>query len=717
MSGGRAKQILLVLISLCPAISRLEAQELKQRPASLATAADVVSHQRLQPRLSGSRFLRISPDGSYIFVQDGAGIFVLSREPLQLILYADLGEAYPAQFSADSRRVSLLRRDLTLITWQISDPLHPQERQLPAPQGCLDAQLAPDAAWIACLTKDFSLEIYRGSDFQRVFPQRKSADFSPAIRHPRYPISSYFASPSSAPFGFQSALDFAPLTNRGMLKTTPIHFSPDGKFLLFAWNSEPFRLELSALKKTGFPGSLHKHAPGIVGVPAADRVFWIDPKNESPPAISSLVTGEILSSLAFTQDTAQLATDSRYALLSENDAPATVLFDLQQNRPISIQPASAADVSGGNLVLLTPEGELRIYRMGEEQARAGGRLPPGVLPALRSALADASLSTLTVSVNGAGAVFDLVTGKRIANPAPFYGVSLPRPDSGSLLMAKRAEIPSGATHWTPNQTVAADFRDWTDAKALQLVPSQRVVLEYSFHDEIRDGFPVMLPDGAIPFNLRGLDPATGKELWKRGYASDPPIPFSDPQGTHIVLGWQAGTGSARHAARQFPGAQAAYKKQKIKEHDTFFEALDATTGTSLGGVLVQFGSGPASFDSAFSLGNDLFLVKDLYRISVFRLQEGNILARLRGQHLAASESAKMFALDDGDGKVSLYNLATATKIADRPLPDRVAYLRFSEDGTRLLVLTVHQEIFVLDLPQTLQTFPPTAAESNANPEE
>ena len=716
MSGVRAKQILFLLLSFCASISQPVAQELKRRTASLANAADVLSHQVLKPRLNGRSFIRISRDGSYILVQDAAGIFVLSREPLQPILYADLGETYPAQFSADSSRVFLLRRDLTLITWQISDPLHPQGRPLPAPQGCLDAQLAPDAAWIACLTKDLSLDIYRGSDFHRVFSQGKIPEFTPGMRRQRFPISSYSVSAFSGPFGFQTALDFAPLTNRGIFRTTPLHFSPDGKFLLSAANSEPFVVELSSLKKTGFPGSLHKHARDIVGFSAADRVLWIDPKKETSPAISSIATGEILSSLSFTEDAVQLATDSRYALVFEDDGLARVLFDLQQNRPIAIPPALAADVHAGNLVLLTPEGELRTYRLGEEHAHSSGRLPAGVLPALYSASTDAALASLTFSIAGEGAVFDLATGNRIASPAPFYGVSLSRPDSGILLMPKRAKISSGATHWTRNQTVAAEFRDWTDAKSAQLIPSQRAVVEYSFRDEMRSEAPLVLPDGTIPFQLRGLDPTTGRELWKHSYDSDPPIPFSDPQGVRIVLGWQANTGSARQVARQFPGAQSAYKGQKIKEHDALFETIDASTGTSLGAALIQFGGGPATFDSAFSVGNDLFLVKDQYRISVFRFREGNVLARLRGLHLAASESAKMFALDDGDGKVSLYNLETAAKMADRPLTDRVAYLRFSDDGARLLVLTIHQEVFVLDLARTVQIFPPTS-ERDANPEQ
>jgi hypothetical protein len=72
------------------------------------------------------------------------------------------------------------------------------------------------------------------------------------------------------------------------------------------------------------------------------------------------------------------------------------------------------------------------------------------------------------------------------------------------------------------------------------------------------------------------------------------------------------------------------------EWDSFFEVVDALTGTSLGGFLVQFGGGPASFDSAFSCGDTVFLSKDQMRLTVFELHDGKMLARLRGQHPAAS---------------------------------------------------------------------------------
>jgi hypothetical protein len=40
--------------------------------------------------------------------------------------------------------------------------------------------------------------------------------------------------------------------------------------------------------------------------------------------------------------------------------------------------------------------------------------------------------------------------------------------------------------------------------------------------------------------------------------------------------------------------------------------------------------------------------------------------------------------------LSLYGLETGARIAERRMPDYIDYLRFSEKGDRLLVLTAHQ---------------------------
>jgi len=83
-------------------------------------------------------------------------------------------------------------------------------------------------------------------------------------------------------------------------------------------------------------------------------------------------------------------------------------------------------------------------------------------------------------------------------------------------------------------------------------------------------------------------------LWKRDFGANAPTPFADPQGDRLVLGWKAKSWDAKEAASRNPAVKLIYKNAKLTDQDSFFEALDVRTGKSLGGILVQVGSGAPS---------------------------------------------------------------------------------------------------------------------------
>jgi hypothetical protein len=201
----------------------------------------------------------------------------------------------------------------------------------------------------------------------------------------------------------------------------------------------------------------------------------------------------------------------------------------------------------------------------------------------------------------------------------------------------------------------------------------------------------------IPYSLRALDPATGKELWKREFFENSPVPFADPQGDRLVLGWNAQSPFAQSAARRIPAVWEIFKHAKISKLDSYFEILDARSGESIGGVLIQVGSGPASYDAAFSAGDSLFLTKDGKRVSVYSLQDGSLKVRLVGAIPTANSQNNLFALEEGPGRLFIYDLSTGARLDQQIFPDSLAYAHFSADGNRLLVLTKYQLAFVLDV--------------------
>jgi hypothetical protein len=706
----------------------LLSQELKQRSAPARPAVDlhgdqpsdnsagVIALRRLNPPLRAAARLRFSSDGSHLLIQDQAGIFVLSHQPLHILLYADIGKAYPAAFSSDSQSVSILGRDLVLTTWHLSDPHTPERRELRVQHGCLDAQLSPDAAWIACFTPEFVLDLYRTGDLQRVYSQRLGSAIPGAAL---VPIARNRDSPFSIPFGFMSA-DITELADRGTFRSA-IYFAPDAKFLLVNEATSSFQLDLPSLRKSPVPGAIHKIAHGILGLFADDRalVSLPNPKKDPVRQIVSLSTGNVVAPVVFTAETAVLASNPRFALLMNFDVSGVTVFDLEKNTELATPPNLGADVYGDELVLCNAEGELRLYHLCEQRSTVVVRLPLGPFPSLGSALADPSLTTLALSLQGSGAAFDLATGNRLSALRTFHGLSFAAADSAFLGVLSRGKAFPAVLHWAKSQPNTSDMPAWTTEKALDLIPSRSAFISYAFHDDIGFHAPMVSPRGEVPFELRGLDPATGRELWHHEYGLNAPVPFSDPQGTRIVLGWRAHTSTAETQAKRFPAAREAFKKSKLKDQDSFFEVLDASSGASLGGVLVQFGSGPVSFDSAFCVGNFLFLIKDAYRLSVFRLSDGALLGRFRGNYPAANDAAKLFALDDGTGKLTLYNLQTAARLAERHFPDHIDYLCFSEKGDRLLVLTAHQVAYLLDVKKTIEAFPaaPAPATESAEPPE
>jgi len=209
--------------------------------------------------------------------------------------------------------------------------------------------------------------------------------------------------------------------------------------------------------------------------------------------------------------------------------------------------------------------------------------------------------------------------------------------------------------------------------------------------------PEVLPDGKIPFALSARDAASGAVLWEKSFVSSHPVPFVNPQGRNLVLGWEATSEAARSAAKRCHEAWPIFQKSKATRHDTFFEVLDSASGQTRGGVLVGTGSGPLSFDSVASVGSMLITAKAEGRISLYSLDDGELKAHLNGTVLAANEKARLLALVENGTQLEIHDLRTGQKLDAQNFSRPVAYAHFSEDGQQLLVLTRNQAVYILEL--------------------
>ncbi|MGC1491581.1 MAG: hypothetical protein WA798_09410 [Candidatus Acidiferrum sp.] len=658
----------------------------------------VLSRRTFKPPLRNAKVtVRYSPDGRSLLIQNPSGIFLLSRQPLVLTAHFSAENLYSSQFSSDSQSLTVVGFGLQMYRQKVPSGANLEQMELPFDNGCIDARLSPGGDYFACLFPDYKLIVYQLSTKQVIFSESLDSTGS-SFRVVLEPLGHYDA--FAGPFGFHRANDWQDLAGKDRF-VLPMSFSPDGKLLLVNTGLEAFGIDLATGRKKTLRGELHKQLKGSFCMLDDDRLLLARDEKDSRPVLVSLKTGDVLAHPAFTAGSVRPASDSRYVILADAGVAGERIFDLQENRELDAPDNVAVDIFNNELAALNSNGTLFLYHPGEKLPFASADLPPDELPNLLAAVVSPALDRFAFSVQGNGAVYDVTNGQMLSSTPPFSAPAFS--DSSTLYFlppslkhdvaspVSRLTLPSGKP-----QPAWQGEKELRDAQGGILFHSGGTVLfQYAF--ETKSGHPIIsAQESSVDYRLRALDQATGKELWRRDFSDHSPVPFADPQGDRLVLAWDASNASAEAAAKRIPTAWPIFKHAKRSNLDTFFEVVDCHSGASIAGVLLQQGSGPYSFDAAFSVGDALFLVKDEKRVSLYSLRDGKLLGKFVGLFTAASAESGLFALEETLGRVSFYDLATGTKLGQHNFMDPIAYIHFSSDGSRIFVLTKQQVAYVLD---------------------
>ena len=658
----------------------------------------VLSRRLLKPPLRNAKVtVRYSPDGRSLMIQNPSGIYLLSRQPLVLTAHFNAENLYTPRFSSDSQSMTAVGFGLQMYREKVPSGANLEQMELPFKNGCIDARLSPGGDYFACLSPDYKLIVYQLSTKQAIFSESLNSPGS-SFRIVLEPLGRYDA--FAGPFGLRRANDWQDLAGKDRF-VLPMSFSPDGKLLLVNTSLEAFGIDLATGRKRTLQGELRKQLKGSFCMLDDDRLLVARDEKDSRPVLLSLKTGDVLAHPAFTAGSVRPASDSRYVIFADAGVTGEWIFDLQENREVDAPDNVSVDIFGNELAALNTSGTLFLYHLGEKLPFASVDLPPDELPNLLAAAVSPALDRFAFSVEGNGAVYDVTTGQVLSSTPSFSAAAFS--DSSTLYFlppslkhdasspVSRLTLPSGKPQpaW-PGEKEPRDARE-----GILFHSGGTVLLQYAFETSSPHSV-ISAQESSIEYRLRALDPATGKELWRRDFPDHSPVPFADPQGDRLVLAWDASTSSAEAAAKRIPSAWPVFKHAKRSNLDTFFEIVDCHSGASIAGVLLQQGSGPYSFDAAFSVGNTLFLVKDEKRVSLYSLQDGKLLGKFVGLLTAASAQGGLFALEESPGRVSIYSLATGTKLGQHNFMDPIAYIHFSADGSRIFVLTKHQIAYVLD---------------------
>lgn len=657
---------------------------------------NLISVARLSPPLKAAASqVRFSPDGKYLLVQVESGVYILDRHPLEVRAWIEAPGALLARFSSDSKTLVLATRELDITRWDLSTNKVSNGRSLGADTGCLTSELSANGSLAACLDPRLVLKVFRtDTDDEIVSVPSDGADSASYVG--LIPLSQETG--YAEPFGYLVSDTLEPLAGRGIFPARLL-FSPGGHFLVAVESSRaPVCLDLVETRRVGCPAEIRKHPELTRGFVSPDEIAVADSDKRGRVQILAFPGGHRESTLGLTAPTAVLTTQPGYLVVrgTGNDREAA-LFDLRADAELrTTDQGTEMDLAGGTLATYSRDGELDLLDVKSGVREGKIALPAPWLPALRAAIASPNLDSIAVGIRGDGGLFRTATGDRVASLTGLRGgwfaengKSYAGQYDGRTVSVLQPDPATGRSGRLWSQTVSSNTQ-FTIQDAHFSGPAL-LIFERSALYVTPSGVPFS-PGYQRRGKLRALDVQTGGQLWSIDWQDDLPVPYADPQGKRLALGWRAESNGGKALAKRYPALRKQMEAVKLTLNDAVFEVLESATGKTVGVVLVRSGWGPGSFDSVYAAGDYLVCVQNGARITTYSLQTGEVQIRVFGYHPSVSGAAGLLAGAEGN-RVRLYSLKDARLRGEYLFPNAPVYMRFSADGSRLLVLTVQQFLY------------------------
>ncbi len=166
--------------------------------------------------------------------------------------------------------------------------------------------------------------------------------------------------------------------------------------------------------------------------------------------------------------------------------------------------------------------------------------------------------------------------------------------------------------------------------------------------------------------------------------------FFDDYSGRLIFYWRLGSDEGKARLKEDPALVERARQMGNKNDDYLVEVFDAFAGKSVGALLLETGNGSFDIESGFSEGNWLVAHDDNNRVLIYSINDGELRHRFFGANAAMNPTRNQVIVENYPGELTLYDLATGDTQARLRFKNSAAFVRFSLDGKRLLVLTSGQ---------------------------
>ncbi len=666
----------------------------------------LLAKKQLEPPLQDQiHTLRFSPDGKYLIAQDNATIYVLTRDPFRVKFLIPARDAFPAQFTSDSKFLTLYTSDLRIETWDIEKESPSAVYDMHSAHSCLQTALTRDGKILACIDDHSSTLTLIDTATQDHLFEKKD------VRS-----SSFSGGWGLAGLHFSYEIDYINLA-----------FSPDSKYLIASGKDGTWAIDVAARKEISLPGSLKTLTKFAFTFLDENRVFGLADASGAKAEVASFPQGDIQQNLEFGAAIPSSTTKPGYILMRPIRDFEVGVLDLKSGQIVRANKKPAMDLWGDFAASELGSGEVGLFGNSTLPV-ARTTLPRGGFANIRAAVVSEDFRWLALAEEERGAIWNLENAQRVYNVKSFQGayfasdgayVDFPKQEKVERSVARlslsqpaitlAAKLGPGRMRQVGPYIIAfkrndgdkpdKDPSEFQDIARFNRYRYEGKTLRWNFNDiyNPNTGFSVDntgITPTELGETLNVSDARTGTLLWSRMFEKDVPHLYPNPDAGVIAFCWRVGEPGAKAEFDKYPILAA--KRNRASDNDYLLEVASLRNGEILAGMVLHTNDGTFALRGAVATQNWAAFADTFGRTLVYNLKTSVCTGKIFGLPDYLAPDSTQLVIQYDSRHFALFNTQTMVKQADYTFSDPVDYLRVSATGDRLFAISDTQTTYVVN---------------------
>ena len=674
--------------------------------------------KELSPQLkSDISHFAVNNSGTHFLAQDDFAITVVQREPLKVVFQIPTVDARPASFTPDGLFVVFGTDGLRFEKWSIAEAKPVEVRELVVRRDCWEHEFSPDGKYLACVDYGLGLNVVETQSGKKVWQKKEFATLS---------FMELFA---------WLRAEVNDDDHSHLNKFFHLRFSPDSHYLV-ATRSHKFRfqfkidtmttdetedallaLDLSTLKPVSTGGDLKRATRRPFIFVGPDKILGTISRTLEGAGIFSFPQGKRLAKFALSAEEIKPTGNPNYVIIKPVANATMGVFDIAQGKLVNGMNKADATLWNDLIFFELTSGSVSVSQVKYDPVEkflktvpvATVEIPVGSMKRLYAANVSDDMKWLAVSSKTRGAIWDLNSGERKMHMRGFRGAIIAPNGTAIGDFPKYAPVNHSLVYMNAANNQANALREIPDrARQYGRFVMARQKLNEREEKSSKEPHGNTLPaiigelfddddslDREVRFELR--DVVTDKLVWSKEFNKEAPKFFFDDYSGRLIFYWNLGTEAGKARLKEEAALAGQASQMGDKDDDYLVEVYDAFASKSVGVLLLETGQRSFDIKSGFSEGNWLVLHDDHNRVLIYSIKEGELRHRFFGTNAAMNPSRNQVIVENYPGELTLYDLATGNMLSRLRFKTGTAFVRFSLDGKKLLVLTAGQIAYAFDI--------------------